>query len=179
MQYLRQNADRLVVRYMLDKDPDLIIQLNLKEWFWSKEGKAMGWAILKAYKDGYKFEDPDEDIWKYIDRRVSDDVLERLADWINIDLPDRASMQQVILYFKFMGMFHEMYYHRENFSDKEVTAIQAIAELVKRGEVTQKVINIVHKLYERHVGEKFYNKKMKQQLTKEKIEENKNNLLKK
>ena len=72
-----------------------------------------------------------------------------------------------------MGMFTEMYQHRDNFSAKEITAMQAIAELVKRGEVTQRVIDIVLKLYEKHVGDRFYNKSLKQQTTINKIKENK------
>jgi len=173
MQYLRQNAERIVVKYMLYKKPELITQMNIKEWFWSKEGKAMAWAILKAYKNKYKFDNPEEDIWNYVDSRVPHDVQDRLENWLNIDLPDNISIMQVVRYFRFMGMLFEMYSKRDNFSEKEVAALQAISELVKRGEVTQKCEDIVLKLYEKHMGEWFYNKQLKQDIIIEKQQQNK------
>ena len=169
MQYLRQNAERLVVKHMLTTDPTLIEQLNLKEWFWKKEGKVFAWAILKAFKDGRG----GEDVFEYIEWNKTHLSEQELRQWIDIDLVDDESMQQVIIYFKFMGMLFEMYAKRDDMTPKEVEAMQACSELVKRKQVNQKVIDIVFKLYERHFGDQFYNKKMKQEQTINKIQKNK------
>ena len=112
----------------------------------------------------------------YIDWDRTNLTFEDIDRYINIDEIDEETMQQVILYFRFMGMFTEMYYYREKFSKKEVTAMQAIAEIVKRGEVTQKVIDIVIKLYDKHVGDKFYNRDLKQDLRAQKIKDNQEKL---
>ena len=175
MNYLRQNAERLVVKYMLTTKPELITQLNLKEWFNDKEGKLLAWAILKAYKQGVSMDHVND----YIDWDRTQLTHDDIEAYTRIDLVDDETMQQVILYFKFMGMFIEMYLYRDKFSKKEVTAMQAIAEIVKRGEVTQKVIDIVLKLYDKHVGNKFYNQKLKQQVTAEKLRQNENKILNK
>lgn len=169
MQYLRQNAERLVVKHMLTTDPTLIKQLNLKEWFWNKQGKVFAWAILKANRDGRG----GEDVFEYIEWNRTDLSEKELRQYISIDLPDEETMQKVILYFRFMGMLFEMYAKRDDMTEKEVTAIQACSELVKKREVSQRVIDIVFKLYERHFGDQFYNKQMKQEQTIHKIQQNK------
>ena len=169
MQYLRQNAERLVVKHMLTTDPALIQELNLKEWFWKREGKVFAWAILKAHKDGRS----GEDVFEYIEWNKNQLSEEELRQWIDIDPIDSETMKNVILYFKFMGMLFEMYTKRDDMTAKEVAAMQACSELVKRKEVNQKVIDIVFKLYERHFGSQFYNKKMKQEQTINKIQQNK------
>lgn len=175
MQYLRQNAERLVVKHMLTTDPTLIQQLNLKEWFWKKEGKVFAWAILKAFKDDRS----GEDVFEYIDWNKTHLSEQELRQWIDIDLVDDESMQQVIIYFKFMGMLFEMYVKRDDMTQKEVAAIQACSELVKRKQVNQKVINIVFKLYERYFGDQFYNKKMKQDIIANELKQNENKILNK
>ena len=165
MQYLRDNSERLVIKYMLTTKPELISELNIKEWSYDRTGQTIAWGILRCYK-----------LDMCMDRvysMIQGVTEEQYNDYTGIDLVDEETMQQVILYFKFMGMFTEMYQHRDGFSAKEITAMQAIAELVKRGEVTQRVIDIVLKLYEKHVGDRFYNKALKQQTTINKIKENK------
>lgn len=178
MRYLRDNSERLVINYIIDVKPSLITELNLKEWFFHREGKALAWAILKHYKrvPDMHNDNPVETrdaIFEHIDFNRSGTTEEMLREFLKIDLVDDESMQQVILYFKFMGMFFEMYQNRDNFSEKEIAAMQAIAELVKRGEVNQKVIDIVIKLYDKHIGDKFYNKQLKQDIIIEKQQQNK------
>lgn len=175
MNYLRQNAERLVVKYMLTTKPELINQLNLKEWFNDKEGKLLAWAILRAYKQGVGM----DHVTDYIDWDKTQLTHDDIEAYTKIDLVDAETMKQVILYFRFMGMFTEMYYYRDKFSKKEVTAMQAIAEIVKRGEVTQKVIDIVLKLYDKHVGNKFYNRELKQQSIVNTLRQNENKILNK
>jgi hypothetical protein len=165
MQYLRDNSERLVVKYMLTTKPELISELNIKEWFYGRTGQTIAWGILKCYKQDMSMD--------RVYSMLQGVTKEQYDRYTGIDLVDEESMQQVILYFKFMGMFTEMYQHRDNFSAKEVTAMQAIAEIVKKREVNQKVIDIILKLYDKHVGDKFYNKKMKQDIMIEKQQQNK------
>ena len=171
MQYLRDNSERLVIKYMLTTKPELISELNIKEWFYDRTGQTIAWGILRCYKLDMSMD--------RVHSMIQGVTEEQYNDYTGIDLVDEETMQQVILYFKFMGMFTEMYQHRDNFSAKEITAMQAIAELVKRGEVTQRVIDIVLKLYEKHVGDKFYNKSLKRDMLVKSLRQKEEQMLKK
>jgi hypothetical protein len=171
MNYLRQNSERLVIKYMLTTKPELISELNIKEWFYSRTGQTIAWGILRCYKLDMSMD--------RVHSMIQGLTKEDYDRYTSIDSVDEETMQQVILYFKFMGMFTEMYTKRDNFSAKEVTAMQAIAEIVKRGEVTQRVIDIVLKLYEKLIGDKFYNKSLKRDIVVKSLKEKEERMLNK
>jgi hypothetical protein len=178
MNYLRQNAERLVITYVMDVKPDLIQQLNLKEWFFDKESKALAWAILALYRRNPDMIEMDpveklDAVLNNIDWNRTRATEEDIREYVKINMVDDETMDQVIKYFKFIGMMFELYYKRDDMTEKEVAAIRACADRVKRGEVNQKVIDIVLKLYDKHVGDKFYNKQMKQDIMIEKQQQNK------
>ena len=163
MQYLRDNAERLVIKWMITEKPELIDEMNLKQWFWSKEGRTLAWAILKAHREGSVIDT--ETITNYVNWGMSKSTIEDLDLYMKIDLVDSESMQQVITYFKFMRMFFELYEHREGFSPKEIEVMQKIAERIKKQEVNQKVLDIIYRIYESKVGFQWHNKLLKQQVT--------------
>lgn len=181
MNYLRQNAERLVIKWMITKKPELIREMNLKEWFWNREGKALGWALLASVKENPNQKDHSEFIYDYLNPRTYDQSIEpeHLDTYLSIELPDDITMWEVFRYHKFMGMMFEMYNKRDGFSEKEIAAMQAIAELVKRGKVNQKCEDIVLKLYEKHIGLQFYNTKHKQRLNAEMLRQKEEKMLNK
>ena len=144
MNYLLHNNERYALRLLAER-PEELKRIN-PWWFFDDIAKHIAWGIYKAERDYKEWSlDNIHDILE--DRNIDKNMIDRYLD---IHLPDPKILDDVINYFVLTSQIFEIAekeIEKSVLSKKEVEALRAISESLKEGKWSDKVIDVVAKLY--------------------------------
>jgi len=175
MTWSHENIERLVIKWIIERDLEEITQMNFKDWFWQPEAKALAWACFFSRKAG------DTNPLNHIDWSKTKCKESHIKHFLEIDLLCDEDMKKCLDYFKHERMWMELY-EKSSFrsNDKVREIMQLVGEKLKAGpfRTNEKAYLIIYKFYEKEFNNKMGNK-LKQENQIKQIQLNKNKHFKK